>query len=162
MTSCGKHLPKDLADRKLLAKLHTNTRLHTCPSTIHLEMSVLPSLPGWNLMVADRGLMLEMTRFDGDPGSSVHNRNISIYITIACELKYFFITSLASLHPASSLSFKANSYKRAHNSLQSRLGFVYSSVGCVWVYDKLAIKWIDNDIWVAHSTVDKARSLLTP
>lgn len=43
---------------------------HTWPSTIHLEMEVLPSYPGRNWSVAERGLMLEITRLDGAPGSS--------------------------------------------------------------------------------------------
>ena len=45
---------------------------HTCPCTIHLEMAVFPSYPGRNWSVAERGLMLEMTRLDGAPGSSGH------------------------------------------------------------------------------------------
>lgn len=77
--------------------IHTNTRLHTCPSTIHLEIAVLPSLPGRNLMVAERGLMLEMTRFDGAPGSSVRNRNTSIYVTIGSELKHHDIFTVSLL-----------------------------------------------------------------
>lgn len=43
---------------------------HTWPSTIHLQMDVLPSYPGRNWSVAERGLMLEITRLDGAPGSS--------------------------------------------------------------------------------------------
>lgn len=42
----------------------------TCPSTIHLEMDVFPSSPARNFKVADRGLILEITRFEGGPGSS--------------------------------------------------------------------------------------------
>lgn len=66
----------------------TQTRLRTCPSTIHLEMTVLPSLPGWNFMVAERGLMLEMTRLEGAPGSSVqqHNNNNKKHIYVTHKL----------------------------------------------------------------------------
>ena len=35
-------------------------------------MAVFPSYPGRNWSVAERGLMLEMTRLDGAPGSSGH------------------------------------------------------------------------------------------
>lgn len=54
-------------------KVHSQHK-HTCPSTIHLDMTVLPSEPGQNLSVAVRGLMLEMTRLEGAPGSSANRR----------------------------------------------------------------------------------------
>lgn len=118
----------------------TQTRLRTCPSTIHLEMAVLPSLPGWNFMVAERGLMLEMTRLEGAPGSSVQQHNKTYLCNSqAAHIETFpafcVLLSVCFLHPVSSLSFKENSCKWAHNSLQSQLGFVYSSAHCVWVYD---------------------------
>lgn len=46
----------------------------TWPSTIHRDMAVLPSGPGWNRSVAVLGLMLEMTRLDGAPGSSADSK----------------------------------------------------------------------------------------
>lgn len=52
---------------------HTDRR--TCPSTIHRDMAVLPSGPGRNRSVAVRGLMLEMTKLDGAPGSSADRKN---------------------------------------------------------------------------------------
>ena len=45
---------------------------HTCPSTTHCDLAVFPSVPGRKLMVTERGLMLEMTRLDGAPGSSAN------------------------------------------------------------------------------------------
>lgn len=48
----------------------TNVDPRTWPSTIHRDMAVLPSEPGRKRTVAVRGLMLEMIKFDGAPGSS--------------------------------------------------------------------------------------------
>lgn len=42
----------------------------TWPSTTHLEMDVFPSSPARNFSVAERGLIFEITKFDGGPGSS--------------------------------------------------------------------------------------------
>lgn len=49
-------------------------RTLTCPSTIHLDMDVLPSEPGRNRSVAARGLMLEMTKLEGARGSSANEQ----------------------------------------------------------------------------------------
>lgn len=60
----------------LLLCRQTERQTHTWPSTIHRDMAVLPSGPGRNRSVAVRGLMLEMTRLDGAPGSSVDRKQI--------------------------------------------------------------------------------------
>lgn len=48
--------------------------IHTWPSTIHRDIAVLPSGPGRNRSIAVRGLMLEMTKLDGAPGSSAKGK----------------------------------------------------------------------------------------
>lgn len=142
LATCKQKIWQNVDKNRGFAKFdtHSHTSLHTCPSMIHLEMAVLPSLPEWNFMVAERGLMLEMTRLEGAPGSSVHQHKQNIFLLLtSCSnwniSTFCVLFSVCFLHPVSSLSFKENSSKWAHNSLQSRLGFVYSSAHCVWVYD---------------------------
>lgn len=64
----------------LAAPSHT-ALTHTCPSTIHRDIAVLPSGPGRNRSVAVRGLMLEMTKLDGAPGSSTWTKDRESFFT---------------------------------------------------------------------------------
>lgn len=61
----------------------------TWPSTIHSDMAVLPSEPGRNRSVAVRGLMLEMTKLDGAPGSSVNRERILLYSKLQRTTQHF-------------------------------------------------------------------------
>lgn len=47
-----------------------NKELLTWASTCQREIEVLPSYPGLNCKVTDRGPMFEMAKFVGGPGSS--------------------------------------------------------------------------------------------
>lgn len=67
--------PAVFQDYQAWKEKHTNTSTRTCPSTIHRDMAVFPSGPGRNISVADRGLMLEMTKLDGAPGSSMNRKH---------------------------------------------------------------------------------------
>lgn len=60
----------------------------TWPSTTHLEMDVFPSSPARNFSVAERGLIFEITKFDGGPGSSeIHKTNHTHTSTVKCNVE---------------------------------------------------------------------------
>lgn len=69
---------------------YVSASTRTWLSTIHSDMAVFPSKPGRNRSVAVRGLMLEMTKLDGAPGSSVNRKKILLYSKLQRTTQQYF------------------------------------------------------------------------